>query len=110
MGAEIGATTSMFPYNERMARYLHATERGDIAKIADQYKHLLTGDEGAEYDEVCTFPGVNILSKCFTYTHFFLLRYLSEYLGDSWHTLAKFIYNYIVVFLAVVSRMFFSWR
>ena len=58
----------MFPYNERMARYLHATERGDIAKIADQYKHLLTGDEGAEYDEVCTFPGVNILSKWCTYT------------------------------------------
>jgi len=52
MGAEIGATTSIFPYNERMARYLHATERGEIAKISDQYKNLLQSDEGAEYDEV----------------------------------------------------------
>merc|ERR1712137_452556 len=30
MGAEIGATTSLFPYNERMATYLRATNRGDI--------------------------------------------------------------------------------
>ncbi|KAL5258929.1 hypothetical protein ACHWQZ_G009411 [Mnemiopsis leidyi] len=52
MGAEIGATTSIFPYNERMARYLHATDRGEIAKIADNYKHLLASDEGAEYDQV----------------------------------------------------------
>ena len=52
MGAEIGATTSIFPYNERMARYLHATERGEIANVSDQYKNLLQSDEGAEYDEV----------------------------------------------------------
>jgi len=52
MGAEIGATTSIFPYNERMARYLIATERGEIAKISEQYKHLLASDEGAEYDQV----------------------------------------------------------
>jgi len=52
MGAEIGATTSIFPYNERMARYLHATERGEIAKIADNYKSVLESDVGAEYDEV----------------------------------------------------------
>jgi len=52
MGAEIGATTSMFPYNERMAKYLRATQRGDIADISNQYKHLLSSDEGAEYDQV----------------------------------------------------------
>jgi len=52
MGAEIGATTSMFPYNERMAKYLRATQRGDIADISNQYRHLLSSDEGAEYDQV----------------------------------------------------------
>lgn len=52
MGAEIGATTSIFPYNERMARYLHATDRGQIAKLSEQYKNILQSDEGAEYDEV----------------------------------------------------------
>lgn len=52
MGAEIGATTSMFPYNERMAKYLRATNRGDIADVSNQYRHLLSSDEGAEYDQV----------------------------------------------------------
>ena len=36
MGAEIGATTSLFPYNRRMNDYLHATNRGDIAELADK--------------------------------------------------------------------------
>ena len=35
MGAEIGATTSVFPYDARMARYLEATGRGDLARLAD---------------------------------------------------------------------------
>jgi aconitate hydratase len=48
MGAELGATTSMFPYDERMAVYLAATGRGDLAKIADQYRHLLSADEEIE--------------------------------------------------------------
>jgi len=52
MGAEIGATTSLFPYNERMAAYLRATRREDIAAEANKYKDLLTADEGAKYDEV----------------------------------------------------------
>merc|ERR1712137_396368 len=52
MGAEIGATTSLFPYNHRMAAYLKSTLRGDIAKEADKYSDLLTADEGAKYDEV----------------------------------------------------------
>ncbi|KAG8960311.1 Aconitate hydratase mitochondrial [Tulasnella sp. 408] len=52
MGAEIGATTSMFPYNERMGDYLRATKRGDIASYAKQFQHNLKPDENAEYDQV----------------------------------------------------------
>ncbi|KAH8294626.1 hypothetical protein KR018_000628, partial [Drosophila ironensis] len=53
MGAEIGATTSVFPYNKRMATYLGATGRSDIAKLADQYKEaLLTADKGCKYDQL----------------------------------------------------------
>lgn len=45
MGAEIGATTSMFPYNRRMRDYLKATERDGIAALADEYIDMLTPDE-----------------------------------------------------------------
>ena len=38
MGAELGATTSVFPYDERMERYLRATRRGALADLADQHK------------------------------------------------------------------------
>jgi aconitate hydratase len=48
MGAELGATTSTFPYDERMARYLRATARGALAELADQYKHLLAADPECE--------------------------------------------------------------
>ncbi|MCP9750812.1 aconitate hydratase [Ferruginibacter sp. HRS2-29] len=44
MGAEIGATTSTFGYDESMSRYLGATGRADIAAIADTIKEHLTGD------------------------------------------------------------------
>ena len=46
MGAELGATTSVFPYDERMARYLRATRRGELAVLADQNRELLTADQG----------------------------------------------------------------
>ncbi|GLH08684.1 Aconitate hydratase, mitochondrial [Gryllus bimaculatus] len=53
MGAEIGATTSIFPYNRRMQDYLKATGRKDIASEADKFsKTLLTADAGAPYDQV----------------------------------------------------------
>jgi len=53
MGAEIGATTSIFPYTKSMQRYLHATRRADIAKEADKHAEtLLRPDEGAKYDQV----------------------------------------------------------
>jgi aconitate hydratase len=44
MGAELGATTSVFPYDESMARYLRATNRGELVELADQYRHLLVAD------------------------------------------------------------------
>eukprot|EP01083_Nonionella_stella_P028853 79519_1 len=66
MGAEIGATTSMFGYTDSMKDYLEATERGFIAREADKYKYeYLNPDEGVQYDEVFTIdlseltPAVN---------------------------------------------------
>ncbi|CAL1698594.1 unnamed protein product [Somion occarium] len=50
MGAEIGATTSLFPFNNRMADYLNATRRSEIAQYAQRFSHNLKADEGAEYD------------------------------------------------------------
>ncbi len=44
MGAEIGATTSTFGYDDSMSRYLHATGRAEIATMADGIKEHLTGD------------------------------------------------------------------
>ncbi len=44
MGAEIGATTSLFPYDFRMAGYLAATERKQIADMADKIAEFLTPD------------------------------------------------------------------
>ena len=52
MGAEIGATTSMFPYNKRMYDYLVATGREPIAKLSDSFREHLRPDEGCEYDQV----------------------------------------------------------
>ena len=52
MGAEIGATTSVFPFNDRMYDYLAATKRADIGDFARQYAKELREDEGAEYDEL----------------------------------------------------------
>ena len=44
MGAEIGATTSTFGYDTSMKRYLKATGRADVARLADKVKAHLTGD------------------------------------------------------------------
>ncbi len=44
MGAEVGATTSTFGYDESMDRYLRATGRADVADAANQVKAHLTGD------------------------------------------------------------------
>lgn len=44
MGAEIGATTSTFGYDEKMAQYLRGTGRKEVANLADKVKEHLTGD------------------------------------------------------------------
>jgi aconitate hydratase len=44
MGAEIGATTSTFGYDEAMEKYLRATDRADVADAANAIKEHLTGD------------------------------------------------------------------
>jgi aconitate hydratase len=58
MGAELGATTSVFPFDSRMAAYLRATDRSDVAALAEQHReHLGPDPEVVEaparfYDEV----------------------------------------------------------
>merc|ERR1711970_1077975 len=53
MGAEIGATTSVFPFNSRMEDYLAATGRQEIAAEAKAVQaELLTPDEGCHYDQL----------------------------------------------------------
>ncbi len=58
MGAELGATTSVFPFDERMAAYLKVTKRETIAKLAEAYRAQLMADPEVEkdpkrfYDEV----------------------------------------------------------
>ncbi len=51
MGAEFGATTSTFPYDERMSTFMKACNRADAAAMADKYAHLLRAD-----DDVLTNP------------------------------------------------------
>ncbi|MCB9777288.1 MAG: aconitate hydratase [Alphaproteobacteria bacterium] len=58
MGAEHGATTSLFPYDEAMGRYLRATGRAGVADLADAHAAELRADDevyanpGAYYDRV----------------------------------------------------------
>src|SRR6266481_58393 len=50
MGAELGATTSIFPADERMARYLRVTGRGGLVPLVEQNQHLLEPDREVETD------------------------------------------------------------
>ena len=58
MGAEIGATTSVFPYDASMERYLRSTERDDVADLANGVAEHLRADAEVEanpaayYDQV----------------------------------------------------------
>ena len=52
MGAEIGATCSVFGYDSHMAQYLRATGRADIAAAADEVREHLRPDDGATYDRL----------------------------------------------------------
>src|SRR3989475_57869 len=44
MGAELGATTSVFPFDQKMVAYLNLTDRAEIAKLAEANRELLTAD------------------------------------------------------------------
>ncbi len=50
MGAELGATTSMFPYDEHMARYLRATGKPDLVPLAEAHLDMLAPDREIEAD------------------------------------------------------------
>ena len=58
MGAEIGATTSIFGYDEKMAEYLRGTGRSDVAIAADEVAQHLTGDEEVYADPSLYFDQV----------------------------------------------------
>src|SRR5438067_8834122 len=58
MGAELGATTSIFQFDEKMVAYLNLTDRADLAKLAQTHRDLLVADPDVlkapekHYDEV----------------------------------------------------------
>jgi aconitate hydratase len=52
MGAETGATTSLFPYTKAMGDYLEATDRAYIRDAAQAWSQNLAADPGAEYDRI----------------------------------------------------------
>jgi aconitate hydratase len=58
MGAEIGATCSIFEYDEKMENYLRTTGRGMLADLANQHKELLTEDEDVEKNPTKYFDKV----------------------------------------------------
>jgi aconitate hydratase len=58
MGAELGATTSMFPADERMAVYLRATGRRALAELALRHRELLEPDPEVEADPARFYDGV----------------------------------------------------
>jgi homoaconitase len=72
MGAEVGATTSTFPYSEQMRSYLIATGRAPVARAADEAaaRGFLAADEGAEYDEVINIVCAihNLCRICLTWS------------------------------------------
>ena len=82
MGAEVGATTSTFPYTPNMRSYLEATGRAPVARAADwaAAQGYLSADEGAEYDEVieivCAIPPRALLYDSIFY--WFFVKNLSE--------------------------------
>lgn len=52
MGAELGATCSLFPYDERMGDFLKATKRADLAKLASDNSDLLVADSEVLKDPI----------------------------------------------------------
>ena len=58
MGAEIGATTSIFGYDENMANYLKATGRSEVEELADNYRDYLQADKEVYSDPESYFDQV----------------------------------------------------
>jgi aconitate hydratase len=58
MGAEIGATTSTFGYDDAMERYLRATGRADVADLANGIREHLTGDPEVYADPAAYFDHI----------------------------------------------------
>lgn len=58
MGAEIGATCSLFPYDEKMYAYLKKTDRADVADLADTFKDYLKADSEVLADPAKYFDQV----------------------------------------------------
>jgi len=52
MGAEIGATCSVFPFNKRMGDYLRSTKRANLAAACEANAENLRADAGAKYDQL----------------------------------------------------------
>ena len=69
MGAEVGATTSIFAYDDSMERYLISTDRQDVVEAASIIKHELRSD-----DEVYKNPGHNIFLDFCKLHHQILIR------------------------------------
>ncbi|WP_428325395.1 aconitate hydratase [Nitrosopumilus sp.] len=88
MGAEIGATCSVFPYDERMETYLKYTNRGDIAELANQNKESLVADPEVESDPEKFFDRVIEINLSELEPHIVgphtpdLARSISELSGD----------------------------
>ena len=58
MGAELGATTSIFPYDERMATYFEATGREELANLANERAELLRADPEVAKDPTAFFDEI----------------------------------------------------
>ncbi|HUS61058.1 MAG TPA: aconitase family protein, partial [Acidimicrobiales bacterium] len=58
MGAEIGATTSLFPFDAHTARYLEATDRADVARRAEAIAEHLRADDDVAADPARYFDSV----------------------------------------------------
>jgi hypothetical protein len=56
MGAEVGATTSLFPFDDSMSRYLDATGRSGVSELANKKSSLLVS-EGQTWEDVGPFLG-----------------------------------------------------